>query len=267
MADVSQVGNALADMIAASIYPDGDESEPATGRQTRIFQGWPAPDQLLSDMANGFVNVSIYPRNDEKQLSHLLQDWTELGVQAPTITATVSGSSITIGGVNSQIQQTIAVIIGGNSWVYQVMPDDSVISIATALGAMVGGIVSESIVTVSGGSITARVGTKGSLIKELRRQSRTFQVTVWAGCFDARDDASIFVDSALAENYRFCLPDGSVAMLRYLISIQDDGKQQAGIYRRDMLYQVEYATTKTILSSTITIPYFTMPDQQLAEAL
>ena len=88
-------------------------------------------------------------------------------------------------------------------------------------------------------------GTTGSSMRELRRQARTFQVTVWANCFDHRDPVAKALDSALAAISRLVLPDTSIGVLSYVNSTQDDDQQKQGVYRRDLFYAVDYATTQT----------------------
>jgi hypothetical protein len=88
-------------------------------------------------------------------------------------------------------------------------------------------------------------GTQGVSIREIRRQTRTFQITVWASCFDRRDPVAKAIDSALAAVTRLTLADGSQGVMTYVNSTQDDDQQKQGIYRRDLFYSVNYATTQT----------------------
>ncbi len=88
-------------------------------------------------------------------------------------------------------------------------------------------------------------GTQGVSIREIRRQTRTFQITVWASCFDRRDPVAKAIDSALAGTSRLTLPDGSQGVMTYVNSTQDDDQQKQGIYRRDLFYAVNYAVTQT----------------------
>lgn len=87
-------------------------------------------------------------------------------------------------------------------------------------------------------------GTQGVSIREIRRQTRHFQITVWASCFDRRDPVAKAIDSALAAVTRLTLADGSQGVMTYVNSTQDDDRQKNGVYRRDMFYAVNYATTQ-----------------------
>lgn len=88
-------------------------------------------------------------------------------------------------------------------------------------------------------------GTTGVSIREVRRQTRTFQITIWASCFDRRDPIASVIDASLAINSRLVMPDGSQGIMSYVNSAQDDSLQKQGIYRRDLFYAVNYATTQT----------------------
>lgn len=87
-------------------------------------------------------------------------------------------------------------------------------------------------------------GTTGVSIREVRRQTRTFQITIWASCFDRRDPIASIIDSSLAVYNRLVMSDGSQGIMSYVNSVQDDASQKQGIYRRDLFYAVNYATTQ-----------------------
>jgi hypothetical protein len=53
------------------------------------------------------------------------------------------------------------------------------------------------------------------------------------------------VDGALAAMAFLALPDGTGGNLRYLSSVLYDQSLNARLYRRDLLYNVDYATTIT----------------------
>jgi hypothetical protein len=86
-------------------------------------------------------------------------------------------------------------------------------------------------------------GSTGSAVLELRRQTRLFQVSVWAGVYDRRDAVGAAIDAGLAAVSRVVLADGSCAIMTYDTSAQNDEQQQAGVYRRELLYALNYATT------------------------
>lgn len=88
-------------------------------------------------------------------------------------------------------------------------------------------------------------GSTGTAIMEIRRQERTVQITIWAPTPAARDSIAKAVDPVLAVTHRFTLPDQTMARLIYKGSPMTDMLEKSRIYRRDLLYSVEYATTLT----------------------
>src|SRR5260363_79102 len=78
-----------------------------------------------------------------------------------------------------------------------------------------------------------------------RRQHTTFQITVWSKHHDQRDCVAAQIVTALAALCRFRLPDGTTGLLRYHRSVQSDEWQKQRLYRRDLFYEVAYATTQT----------------------
>jgi hypothetical protein len=89
-------------------------------------------------------------------------------------------------------------------------------------------------------------GSEGVAIRELRRQTKVLQVTIWGSSQNKRDLTSKSVDVALSILDRITLPDGTYGIVRYVNSIQDDLLQKQGIYRRDLMYSVNYAITQTL---------------------
>ncbi|PHK92917.1 hypothetical protein CR162_21340, partial [Pseudoroseomonas rhizosphaerae] len=102
--------------------------------------------------------------------------------------------------------------------------------------------------TAFGDAITApyahdwlvRVAVMGKAQREVRRQSHGFTITVWAPSPELRDSASIAVDSFIAARDWLPLPDGSEGRLIYTGTTPVDDAQEAGLYRRDFEFTVEY---------------------------
>lgn len=177
MADVTEVGQALVEAIAAAAYPHGTAEPSTAGCPIVIYQGWPNAQRLAEALPAGTVHVSVFPRPGDKVTS---------------------------------------VMSGDGEWCEQ---DND--------------------------------GTSGLSVREVRRQSRTFQITIWASCFERRDPVAKAIDSALSSVTRLALPDGSQGVMTYVNSTQDDDQQKQGIYRRDLFYSINYATTQAQRSFVI----------------
>lgn len=88
-------------------------------------------------------------------------------------------------------------------------------------------------------------GDTGTALKEVGRQERLFQIVGWFPTPAVRSLVMGSLDAALRQVERYTLPDGSVARLVYKSSPMTDMLEKAAIYRRDLFYTVEYATTVT----------------------
>src|SRR5689334_2024587 len=98
MADISDVEQAVTDAVSSSLYPSGSTQTSIVGALCRIYRGWPNAATLNTDLAAGFINVSIVTDNESgKSTTRYLPDWKYRPLQ-PGVTATATGSSINVGG-------------------------------------------------------------------------------------------------------------------------------------------------------------------------
>lgn len=94
-------------------------------------------------------------------------------------------------------------------------------------------------------------GTQGHSAREVRRQTKQFQITVWAPTPALRSAIAKALDLALALTSRIDLPDGSQVTLSYGKQTERDEQQKVLIYRRDFFYAANYATLQTEAEFTI----------------
>lgn len=259
MADITDVSNALVTVIAGIVYPNGTSQPSITGAAVLVHPGWPDAVQLRADLAAGKVHVSVYPQpNMLRIVDTAMSDWSTPSAPVNTITLTLSGQTVTVGGTVST-PQNAALVVDNKAYVYAVQAGDTLASIATALAALVNADQSASaagaVVTIPGAKyISPRVGGQGVAVRETRRQEQGYQITVWANCFDQRDPIAAAIDSALSGIPHLALADQSAA-LRFKNSRQDDSQQKEGIYRRDLMYAVEFSTfaSQTLTQITATV--------------
>ncbi|WP_433867088.1 hypothetical protein [Ralstonia wenshanensis] len=259
MADITDVSNALVTVIAGIVYPNGTSQPSITGVPVLVYQGWPDAVQLRADLAAGKVHVSVYPQpNMLRIIDTAMSDWSTPSAPVNTITLTLSGQTVTVGGTVST-PQNAALVVDNKAYVYAVQAGDTLASIATALAALVNAdqtaTAAGAVVTIPGAKyISPRVGGQGVAVRETRRQEQGYQITVWANCFDQRDPIASAIDSALSGIPHLTLADQSAA-LRFKSSRQDDSQQKEGIYRRDLMYAVEFSTfaSQTLTQITATV--------------
>ncbi|AVA33363.1 hypothetical protein [Cupriavidus metallidurans] len=255
MADLSDVSSALVSLIAGIAYPNGTGQPSIVGNPVLVYGGWPNPVQLIADLKANKIHVSVFP-TIERIVDTAASDWTVPTAPVNTITLTLSGQAVTVGGTIST-PQNAALVVDSKAYVYAVQGTDTLASIATALAALVAvdqtATAAGAVVTIPNAKkISPRVGGQGTAQRETRRQERTFQISIWANCFDQRDPIAGKIDAALSNSFHLTLPD-QVAALRYKSSRQDDDQQKERIYRRDLMYAVEYSTIATETDYQITV--------------
>jgi hypothetical protein len=106
--------------------------------------------------------------------------------------------------------------------------------------------------------ITARVGVVGSVIRELKRQKRGFQITFWCPSPALRDEIVAPCDAFLAGTDYLSLPDGTLGRLRYERTAVSDKVENERLYRRDLFYSVEYGTTQTMSAPKVVSQKFVL---------
>ena len=261
MADVTDVCNVLVTLAAQAVYPNGTGQASVANTGIRVFQGWPLPQQLDADLKAGVCQVSVYPRPEERNTARYPQDWQQRSVNTPTLGLTINGQQVTVSGTipPSNNPHNVMVMVNKTPYVYAVQTSDTLTSIATALAALI--VAGVAGTTSSGAVITmpttarvsvARVGVQGVSMRELRRQERVFQVSIWADTPAHRDAIAQAIDVALAATNFLNLPDLSAARMIYKSSNVDDSYQKDKLYRRDLFYTVEYATTQIETDTQIT---------------
>lgn len=261
MADVIDVQNALVALAAQFLYPNGTAQACAAGVPVRIYAGWPQANSLDSDLAAGIAHVSIYPTRIERNTTRYPKDWQTLAINAATLTLTAAGLQITVGGAMPAqfFAQNVMAMVNGQPYVYATQAGDTLTSIATGLAtAIAAGVPGTSsagaVITLPAGALidAVRVGATGTSIREIRRQERVFQIIIWADTPAHRDAIAAVIDPALADMPRITLADQSAARLIYRDSPIMDGLQKEKLYRRDLHYMVEFATTQTATDAQVT---------------
>lgn len=256
MADESDVGNALVALVTAAAYPNGTGQASALGSPATVQRGWPVPKDLDTALKAGRIVISIFGQNGtERNTSRFSLDWQTLAPPVHTLTAAVAGNTVTIGGTIAS-PQNVAIILGDNPAtakiaIYPVQPSDTLTTIATGLAAILtmAGVTASSsgpVITLPAASIiNTRIGGYGTVCRELKRQERSFMITLWCSTPAQRDQASPIIDVALIKPEYLLFADGTVGRLVYERTLILDEKQILQIYRRDIVYRVEYPTIET----------------------
>lgn len=263
MADISDVEQTIVDVVAGILYPAGTGQPSALPGAAAVIvhRGWPMANDLDRDLAAGKSHVSVWPRGGtEVNTTPYPDDWQDVFITPSTLTAVVQGRTITIGGsTDASIVQFVTLQIGPKYVAsYAVLSTDTRELIAAALASQITAeflpaVAVGNVITVTGTlAMRAIVGTTGSQLSVIRQQRTQLQITLWCNTPAVRDAIGKLVEPDLADRMFLIMPDQSAARFRYSMTILSDNSEKEGLYRRDMIYNVEYATTKQDTAFTVT---------------
>jgi hypothetical protein len=261
MADETDVESTIVGLIATVLYPNGTSLPSAANVPCKVMRGWPSVGAQEEAKANNFVNVSVSARSGvERNTTRYPPIWITQTPPVHTLTASVSALNVvTIGGIVA-VPQNVLILVGQtNVFNYAVQPSDTLTSICSSLATLIAaefaGTTSSghTIIIPTGMPVQARIAAAGTQIQEVGRQEKSFQVTVWAPpttvkLADAdlwRTAVAALVGPHLRQLIRIVLPDQTYAHIYYDHTMSSDSVQTEGLYRRDMFFWVEYATTLT----------------------
>jgi hypothetical protein len=254
MADLSDVTNALGQLVEAALYPGGSPSGPSpiAGVQVLIQVGWPDPSSLDKMMKARNSMVTIYPRPVERNVTRYPQTWDVGAKQAKTFTLAQAGQAVTIAGAQPApyYRQNICIFANGKPYIFSTIDGSTPPDIAAGLAALIvvdipGTSAAGAVLTLPGiariGAL--RVGTGAPIVQEVKRQEREFQITVWSPSLDSRDSVAKPIDVKIGLTPRMSLADNTRGRLIYKGSPYTDFDQKQAIFRRDFIVTVEYPTT------------------------
>ena len=255
MPSQSDAEAALIQLAAAALYPNGAGAEPAIAATIRLYRGWPNAAALDADLAAGRVNITVFPVPGATRITtRYQQDWNPSPV-IPTLTVSVAGDTVTFEG-SADPGQLAGVLVEGQSYVHRTTTGDSPALVSAILAGAINlvrpALASDATITVPDAtSLLARIAADASAALELRRQQQEFRITAWCPTPDLRDAACNTMDVAFAATPFLTLPDGSAARLCYVSTTTFDQRQDAALYRRDLLYTVEFPTTQVATQASM----------------
>ena len=284
MADLSDVTAYLANTAANAVYPNGfgnPSIAPAAIGFTQpmdviIREGWPLSEQLDLDLGgkikqtnstggtilatrpNGpAARVSIFPMGGSTQTPYQIQNETY------TITPAAINLSVSI-PVAGEI--TITGTPATGEFVTIVADRTNIFSASGATAAAILSALFSQMLAVYPGStligntltlpfdfhIDVRQGGVGLVGRVTHRQCQRVMVTVWAPDHNSRAVLAAAIDVAIKDNIIVTLPDTSDMKVIYDTTRVTDELQNVTAYRRDLVYDCEYATLQTFPATTIT---------------
>jgi hypothetical protein len=247
MADQSDVENVLVNLAAAALYPNGDYETSTVGSDCRIYRGWPQSAALDSDLAAGLVNVTVFAKGEPgRNTTRYAQQWRGTAI-TPALIAVASGNSVTFSGA-ATLGQVAGILADEHAYAYRIQSSDTPAAVAANLATLARAdwIVQQSgtaLSLIGAANVNVRIVADCPVVQEARRQEQSFRITCWCPTPAIRDSAAIAIDQVLAAVRFIDLPDGTQGRILYEGTLEFDQSQDALLYRRDLLYMVEYATT------------------------
>ncbi len=246
MADLSDVEQTIADTASNILYPQGPSQSSISGVTCRVYRGWPNPATLNSDLNAGIVNVTVSSDNDTgRTTTRYLEAW-QYQPGKTALAATTSGRTITISGT-AAVGDVVGALIDGVPFLYRVAQGDAPALVAANLCGAISptraASVSFNVITIPGShSIIARAVSDGNASCEARRQEKDIRTIFWCPSPAIRDSIVGAVDAGFAQKSFVILPDNTSGRLTYQSSSTYDQSQNALLYRRDLVYRIEYPT-------------------------
>lgn len=237
-------------LTAPLAHAHADQSKVTWNDNVRIYRGWPIAAELDADLLAGTAHVSVFSMpNTERNTTRYPRDDIEVAPPVHTLIAAVNGNTITIGGTVAVPQNVIALAGTRSAYPYGVQANDTLATIATALAALIaadypGTAAVGPVITVAGkpGVLQARIASSAKVWTEQKRQERAIDIICWCPTPAMRDILAGAIDLALSEMDFITMPDKGAARLRYEKSPETDDAEKVQLFRRDLIYMVEYAT-------------------------
>jgi hypothetical protein len=266
MADISDVTALLTQTTAGAVYPSGTSSPSVAGVDVRVFEGWPVATQLDADIAAGKAQVSIFTQIGYSDPGQLLDRWDIATVPVHGMAATLSADQITIAlsGTPGVGEYVTAVVQNRKGYSFANPGGGTSATMAAGLAALIAvdwpsTVASGSNVLVAGTLIrSALIGAVGAIMRRLHRQKSIVRISVWAPTPASRTALTLAIDTAVKQNLRVFMPDGTQALVVYDGTMVFDNRETVSVFRRDLLYMVQYDSTVTYPAYEVTSPGVTV---------
>ncbi len=236
MPDQADIEQALAALGAEALRDDPAE--------VRVYRGWPRAASLEADLQAGRAHLSVTPGGAARDATRYLAEWRGV-VPAPTLQAAVDGEAVTFGGVAGP-GQVAGLRVDGVAYACRLRDGDTPGAVAAVLAGLVR--VDRPVelhgaaVTLPGGrGLLARVMADGAGGTELRRQVQPMRMSLWCPVPAVRDRLAALLDLAAAASPMLDV-GGWACRVRAAGGVTTDEGAAAGVWRRDLVYSVEYPT-------------------------
>lgn len=256
MADLSDVEATLVNMIAAALYPNGTGQASAISAPCKVYPGWPNSTALDADLRAGTVHVTVFPMaGATAQAAQFLDNMEVLVPAVHGLSASISGQTITLTGTPGA-SEYVTVIADGKYIFSRVGASGSAICsalLADALAHYPSASANGATLTIPNAAyITVRIGAPATMANIVHRQKQAFMITTWASTDALRSACAALVDVSLKSVNRITFSDTSQGIMTFDRTMVNDLIERAICYRRDLIFNVEYATIETFQAFEVT---------------
>jgi hypothetical protein len=257
MAALSDVEEGFVRFIAnglgvTSYTPYSVVTSPTINTDFRAYRGFPLDTQLNNDLKAGVSNISVFSSPElARNTTRFLRAMTPQIASQASATLTVSMTSTP--GVQSVITfsgtATPSEVIGigavTSGYAYRVQPSDTPTSVAAAFAANMPHATSSGpvLTIVTPHEVSVAFSADFTMLTEVHRQIQTIRVSVWTPTTELRDLICATIDPAIMWQDRIIFPDNSISgPICAAGTFVDDVVGIEFMWRRDLLYDIEYAT-------------------------
>lgn len=270
MADLSEVEQSFYGLVRDSMQmPMGYASYTVASSALlsiplRVFRGWPLDQQLSDDLRAGVSNIGIFSNPGmSKNTSRFLRSMTTAVVSTPTatMTAVASGKTVTFAGTAS-INEVIGIGCVAFGYSYRLQVGDTPTSVAAIFAVNMPSATSVGAVLTIDTThpVTVAYGADVTSLTELSRQVQLIRVSTWSPTTLKRDNICSALEPAILFQDRFVFAENSISgPITSVGTHVDDCVGLEGMWRRDLIFSIEYATNYKIIQPTYVLGETTGP--------
>jgi hypothetical protein len=255
MADISDVELAVANTVTSILYPAGSAQASVIGALCRVYRGWPNSATLSADLSAGVVNVTVVADNDSGRTTTRYLPELQITSSHPGVAASTADQTITISG-SPAIGDVVGVLIDGTAYSYRIQTSDTPYLVASNLSQLIqanrpAAALGLTITVPGARSIVVRTVCDHATSYESRRQEKDVRIICWCPAPPIRDAVAAAIDAAIDQMSFLVLADDTNARVIYRNTSSYDQAQNALLYRRDLIYTIEYPTVTIVEQSSL----------------
>jgi hypothetical protein len=234
-------------ILGTTYVPYTVVTSPVVSAPIRAYRGWPMDTQLQTDLKAGTTNISIFSApalaRDTTRFLRMMTEQT--ASQAPvTMTATMTNNIVTFAGTGSA-SEVIGIADIHHGYAYRLSDMDTPTTVAAVFAANIPSATSSGPTLTINTSNVVSVAYSADIttLTEVHRQLQIVRVSVWTPTTTLRDQICSILDPAIMWYDRIVFAENSISgPIRNAGTHVDDIVGVEFMWRRDLLYHIEYPT-------------------------